>query len=155
MRSSRPSAVDRMVRLTHEPIDPEAERRSIEDPSLGGVVVFAGEVRCVTDGAQTVRVHYSAYEEMALRQMEAIAGEAAARWRGKVALVHRLGDLLPGDIAVVTAAACPHRAEAFECCRFLIDRLKDEVPIWKREFGPAGDVWVEGEARMAGQGAGD
>ncbi|MBA3724974.1 MAG: molybdenum cofactor biosynthesis protein MoaE, partial [Armatimonadetes bacterium] len=61
----------------------------------------------------------------------------------RVAIVHRLGELLPGEIAVVTVAACTHRAEAFECCRFLIDRLKQDVPIWKKEFGDTGDIWVE------------
>ncbi len=137
-----------MVALTHEPLDADEIRRGIEDPALGGVVVFAGEVRSVTDGRETARLVYTAYEEMALKRMEAIAGEAVRRWGGRVAMSHRLGELLPGDVSVVTAAACPHRAEAFECCRFLIDRLKQEVPIWKQEYGPDGAAWVEGDRRV-------
>lgn len=134
-----------MIQLTREPIDPEKLRKAVEDPSLGGVVVFAGEVRSFTRGKETSKLVYEAYEEMALPVMKKIACEAIEKWPGKVAMVHRVGELLPGEIAVVTAAACPHRADAFACCRFLIDRLKEDVPIWKQEIGPDGCVWVEGE----------
>lgn len=122
-----------MLELTEGPIDPEAVRRSVEDKSLGGVVIFVGEVRAVTDGKPTEKLHYECYREMALRQMEKIAGEAKSKWHARVAMVHRLGEMRPGDIAVVTAAACAHRFEAFECCKYLIDRLKEDVPIWKNE----------------------
>ncbi|MCO5295877.1 MAG: molybdenum cofactor biosynthesis protein MoaE [Fimbriimonadaceae bacterium] len=121
------------ILLTESPLDPEALRRSVEDPSLGGVVVFCGEVRSVTEGAPTVQLEYEAYKEMALAQMRILGEEAMRRWNGRVALAHRTGTLLPGEIAVVTVAACAHRAEAFACCQFLIDRIKADVPIWKRE----------------------
>jgi molybdopterin synthase catalytic subunit len=134
-----------MIRLQREPIDPELIRRSLEGTDAGGVALFCGEVRAVTGEVRTERVVYTAYEPMALEQMERLAREAASRWKARVALVHRLGELRPGDIAVVTAAACAHRAEAFEACRFLIERLKADVPIWKQEFGPGGAVIHEGE----------
>lgn len=119
------------VSLTHEPLDPEAFRRGVESPELGGVVLFCGEVRSLTDGVATASLTYEAYEEMATQQMQAICEEAAERWRANVAVAHRLGTLQPGEIAVVAVAACAHRAEAFECCRFLIDRVKADAPIWK------------------------
>jgi molybdopterin synthase catalytic subunit len=137
-----------MIRLQHEAIDPEEVRRSVEDEALGGVVLFCGEVRSVTGEIRTERVVYSAYEPMAIQEMVRIAQEAGGRWGARVAMVHRLGELLPGEIAVVTAAACPHRSEAFECCRFLIDQLKRDVPIWKEEYGPDGRVIQEGPRRV-------
>lgn len=123
----------KIVALTKERIDPEAIRRPLEAPHLGGVVVFAGEVRSVTAGEATAFLDYEAYEEMALKQMNDIADQAEKRWNANVGLVHRLGKLLPGEIAVVTVAACAHRVEAFECCKFLIDTLKADVPIWKSD----------------------
>ncbi len=137
-----------MIRLQQDPIDPEEVRCSVEDETLGGVVLFCGEVRSITGEIVTERVVYSAYEPMAIREMERIAREAEERWGARVALVHRLGTLRPGEIAVVTAAACPHRPQAFECCRFLIDELKRDVPIWKEEYGPDGRVIQEGDRRV-------
>ncbi|MER3413742.1 MAG: hypothetical protein C4341_05805 [Armatimonadota bacterium] len=134
-----------MIRLQREPIDPEMIRRSLEGTDAGGVAVFCGEVRAVTSGVVTERVVYTAYEPMALAEMERLATQASKRWSARVAIVHRLGQLMPGEIAVVTAAACVHRAEAFEACRFLIERLKADVPIWKEEFGPDGNIIREGE----------
>lgn len=137
-----------LVALTRDPIDPEALRQEIESPELGGVVVFCGEVRSKTRDVETSYLEYEAYEAMALEQMKLIAAQCAAKWKGKVACVHRLGHLDPGEIAVVTAAACPHREEAFACCKELIDRIKEDVPIWKKEFGPGGEIWVSGEERV-------
>ena len=122
-----------IVLLTDEPLNPEALRRSVEDPTLGGVVVFCGEVRSVTRGEPTQALEYEAYPEMAVAQMRAIALSAQERWGGRVAVAHRTGRLVPGEIAVVTVAACGHRAEAFACCQFLIDQIKADVPIWKRD----------------------
>lgn len=131
-----------LVQLTREPIDPEAIRKKLEAPALGGVVVFCGEVRSVTRGKSTQKLVYEAYEAMAVEQMKLIAAQCAGKWEARVACVHRIGELAPGEIAVVTAAACPHRDQAFACCRELIDRIKEDVPIWKKEFGPDGEEWV-------------
>lgn len=131
-----------MIELTESPIDIERVRAAIESPVLGGVAIFLGEVRSLTGERATSHLFYEAYNEMALKKMHEIAAEAKQRWNGGVAMVHRLGMLQIGDVAVVTAAACPHRAEAFDCCRFLIDSLKADVPIWKKEFGPDGQEWI-------------
>lgn len=130
------------VVLSAQPLDPEVIRRSIEEAEMGGVVIFCGEVRSVTGSQATSKLEYEAYEEMALVQMRKIAESCAERWRANVACVHRTGELQPGEIAVVTAAACAHREAAFACCRELIDRIKADVPIWKKEFGPGGESWV-------------
>ncbi len=134
-----------MIGLTKDPIDPETIRRAVESDELGGLCIFVGEVRSLTSGRETSHLFYEAYEPMATGKMREIAAEASVKWSGKFALVHRVGELKPGDIAVVTAAACPHRNESFEACRFLIERVKADVPIWKKEFGPDGESWVEGE----------
>jgi molybdopterin synthase catalytic subunit len=134
------------VELTREPIDPEAIRRRLESPERGGVVVFCGEVRSATGDRRTEKLEYEAYEAMALEQMKLIAAQCAAKHQGAVAAVHRLGELRPGEIAVVTAAACAHRDAAFACCRELIDRIKEDVPIWKKEFGPDGEEWISDRA---------
>lgn len=131
-----------MIELVRDPIDVEAVRRGVESHKLGGVVVFCGVVRSVTDSKETDHLEYEAYDEMALSAMAEIAREAEERFSALVAIVHRLGRLAPGEIAVVTAAACAHREAAFEACEYLIDELKVRVPIWKKEVGPGGEVWV-------------
>ncbi|MDH3521875.1 MAG: molybdenum cofactor biosynthesis protein MoaE, partial [Myxococcales bacterium] len=89
-------------------------------------------------------LEYEAYPEMAEREMQRIADEAARRWPGaRVAIGHRSGHLKVGDVAVVVAAAAPHRAEAFAACRFAIDTLKQTVPIWKKEVATDGAYWVD------------
>src|SRR4051812_45496401 len=114
--------------LTSEPLEPEALRSAVESHDRGGVVVFCGEVRAVTGDEVTEQLDYEAYEEMAIAHMTRIADETEARFDAHVAVAHRTGVLKPGEIAVVTVAACPHRAEAFEACRYLIDRIKEDVP---------------------------
>ncbi|MHB8636911.1 MAG: molybdenum cofactor biosynthesis protein MoaE [Fimbriimonadaceae bacterium] len=130
------------VALVEEPIDVGPVMRAVQDDTLGGVVVFLGDVRRVTQGVATDHLDYEAHVEMALKVMREIGTSAAAEFAAKVAIVHRLGKLMPGETSVVCAAACAHRAQAFDCCRQLIDRLKLEVPIWKKESGPTGGAWV-------------
>ena len=130
------------MELVRTPIDPAVATRLVQDATLGGVVVFLGDVRGVTGSRHTDRLEYEAHEVMALAQMRTLAEEAAERFAANVAIVHRLGEVGPGETTVVCAAACAHRAEAFECCHHLIDTLKSDVPIWKKEFGPDGEEWV-------------
>jgi molybdopterin synthase catalytic subunit len=110
----------------------------------GGVVTFAGVVR--RDGhalRDVVRLEYEAYTEMALEVLAAIADELERELPGtRVAIHHRVGALAVGEAAVVIAAAAPHRAEAFTACRAAIDRLKERAPIWKKEVGESGEVWL-------------
>ena len=111
--------------------------------SAGGIDVFVGAVREESDGRKVVKLEYEAYAPMALAEMNRIGAKIESEIAGvRVAAVHRVGALAVGDIAIVCAASAPHRAEAFAACRALIDRIKHDVPIWKREHGPDGAYWV-------------
>ncbi|HTF32553.1 MAG TPA: molybdenum cofactor biosynthesis protein MoaE [Myxococcota bacterium] len=119
----------------------------VTGPGAGGVVTFIGTVRDHARGRSIHHLEYEAYPEMAEREMQRIADEAAARFPGaRVAMAHRTGQLAIGEIAVVVAAAAPHRAEAFSACRFAIDTLKERVPIWKKEIASDGAYWVDDHA---------
>jgi molybdopterin synthase catalytic subunit len=141
------------VLLLDEPLNVSELQESVKDVRYGGIVSFVGEVRAVTGDKDTSKLIYEAHSTMAHKQMSRIAEQAATDWDANVSVAHRLGELLPGDIAVVCVVACAHRAEAFDCCRFLIDRIKEEVPIWKKEFGSTGEAWVAGQERVQPQAA--
>jgi len=136
------------VSLESEAIDVSKVVETVKDVRYGGVVTFTGEVRAVTGSVHTDRLVYEAHESMAIAQMTKIAELAASRWGANVAVSHRIGELFPGDVAVVCVAACAHRAAAFECCQFLIDQIKEDVPIWKKEFGDEGEAWIAGQDRL-------
>ncbi len=134
----------RRAELTAEPLDVALLLREVTAPTCGGVVGFVGEVRAEPG---LVALEYHAYDPLAAAQLQAVAAEGAARWpMARIALAHRTGRLVVGEASVAIAVACPHRADAFDCCRHLIDRLKEAVPIWKREVSDAGGRWVEGQA---------
>ena len=133
-----------MVSLTRSPIDLSA--LTGVTPADGAVCLFVGVVRHENGGRRVRYLEYEAYEEMALPLMRQIAEEAAARWPvTDVRVVHRLGRLEIGEPSVAVAVASPHRAEAFEACRYVIDAVKAKVPIWKKEFYEDGAVWLEGQ----------
>jgi len=116
---------------------------AVSGPGMGGVVTFTGAVRRHSRGVAVVRLEYEAYAPMAVREMIRLCDEIEAEIAGvRLAVEHRVGTLAIGDIAVAIAAAAPHRAEAFAACRAMIDRLKDRVPIWKKEIGEDGAEWV-------------
>ena len=120
---------------------------AIKDGADGAVCVFDGIVRNNTRGRETLYLDYEAYREMALTQMQGLAEEAVARFGVReVAVVHRLGRLMVGETSVLVAAASAHRGAAFEACRWVIDTLKKQVPIWKKETFADGVVWADGEA---------
>lgn len=133
-----------LIDLTQRPIDFAALTESVRSPLAGAVVLFLGTVRELTADRRTTALDYEAYPDMARARMAALADEAAARWPViAAALVHRLGHMQPGDISVAVAVSCPHRHDAFEAGRFLIDRLKEDVPIWKLENWADGSrEWV-------------
>ena len=137
-----------IIRVTREPLDNAAIRAleaAVTYPGAGGIVTFAGVVRDNARGKRVRSLEYDAYPEMAERQMGEIAAEVARRWpESRLAMVHRIGPMTIGEASVVIVAACPHRAEAFEACRYAIDTLKVRVPIWKKEFYEDGEEWVEG-----------
>lgn len=133
-----------MITLTHDPIDYHALTESVRHDSCGAVVLFLGTVRDLTGEMVTIALDYDAYPAMATQKMIEIADDTRRRWPvGAIALVHRLGRLGVGEVSVAVAVSCPHRGEAFDACRHAIDRLKELVPIWKRENWADGRTeWV-------------
>jgi len=132
------------IALTNEPIDYPALTESVRSPLAGAVVLFLGTVREMTGDRRTVALDYEGYPDMARDRMRALADDACSRWPVvAAAIVHRLGHMELGDISVAVAVSCPHRKDAFEAGRFLIDRLKEEVPIWKQEnWADGSKEWV-------------
>jgi molybdopterin synthase catalytic subunit len=133
-----------LVALSAEPLSEPAVVRAVEDPGAGAVVLFSGVVRDHTGGRRVKFLEYEAHGPMALGKMREIAAEVRRRWPDtrRVALVHRVGRLEIGESSVLIAVSSPHRARAFEACRFAIDTLKETVPIWKKEHFEDGQVWV-------------
>ena|SRR6266404_5466488 len=133
-----------MIQLTTEPIDYAALTEYVRRKNCGAVVTFLGTVRDLTDGRVTAALDYEAYPAMAEKKMSEIEREARERWPvGEIAMIHRLGHLDVGDVSVAVSVSCPHREQAFEACHFAIDRLKEIVPIWKKENWADGSTeWV-------------
>jgi MoaE-MoaD fusion protein len=135
-----------VIALTREPIQSEKLIAAAKNAADGAAVVFDGIVRNHTRGRRTLHLDYEAYEEMALRQMRDLAVRACGRFAIRhVTLVHRLGHLEIGETSVLIVVASAHRSAAFEACRWLIDALKQTVPIWKKETFADGTVWAPGE----------
>lgn len=130
------------VLLAEAPLSVDAAIQQVRAPGLGGLCVFAGLVRDHARGVAVTAIDYSAYSGMALRVMERIVVAAEAQHGARVACHHRVGHLVVGDLAVVIASAAPHRAECFAATRQVIEELKKDVPIWKKEFGTDGETWV-------------
>ena len=134
------------ARIVRDPIDTQRTLSRLKRAEDGAALVFEGVVRNQTRGRTTLFLDYEAYEEMALREMEALAVRALEQFRIRdVALVHRLGRLEIGETSVLIAVVSAHRVAAFEACRWLIDTLKRTVPIWKKEHFADGAVWADGE----------
>jgi molybdopterin converting factor subunit 1 len=135
------------AKIVREPIDTRGVLERIKRGEDGAAVVFEGVVRNQTRERRTLYLDYEGYEEMALRQMEGLAGQALKQFQVRdIALVHRLGRLEIGETSVLIVVASAHRAAAFDACRWLIDTLKRTVPIWKKEHFEDGAVWADGEA---------
>lgn len=127
-------------------IDTQRVLDDIKNPSDGAVVIFEGIVRDHTRGRRTLYLDYESYEEMALKQMEALAAKALRDFKVRdIRIVHRLGRLLISETSVLIVVASEHRGAAFDACRWLIDTLKRSVPIWKKEYFEDGAVWADGE----------
>jgi molybdopterin synthase catalytic subunit/molybdopterin converting factor small subunit len=142
----RLSQVLRYSSLVREKIDTQGVLAQLKQPADGAAVVFEGVVRDNTRSRRTLYLDYEAYEEMALRQLEALAEQALQQFPIRdVAVVHRLGRLEIGETSVLIVVASAHRAAAFDACRWLIDTLKRTVPIWKKEHFENGAVWADGE----------
>lgn len=135
-------------RVTFDPINIDEVARAVVRPHTGAVAAFAGVVRNVSGGKEVAYLEYEAYEEMAIAKIQQVADEARARWPqiADIAIVQRVGHLEVGEMAIAIAVSSGHRDEGcFEACHYAIDRLKQIVPVWKKEVGPTGEAWVEGD----------
>ena len=138
----------RVYKITTDRIKPDALFEWTLKPHHGAVVTFAGTVRDNTDGRRTLRLEYEAYAEMAEAKMQEVGDEILARWGIEdVAMIHRVGTLDIGEISILIAVATPHRKKAFEACSYAIDRVKQIVPVWKKE------IWADGEREWVERGS--
>jgi len=137
---------DLLVRVTDEAIGADEAVAFVGDPAAGGTCVFLGTVRDQSEAGRVTGLTYEAWDELAVRRLEELGVELFGTWPlRKVALLHRTGELAIGDVSVVVACSAAHRAEAFEACRHGIERLKEDVPIWKKEALVSGEAhWVVG-----------
>ena len=135
-----------LILLVHETIDAATLVQDVRTGADGAIVTFDGCVRNQSHGRRTLYLVYEAYESMALAKMRDIAAEVHAKFPiDRVAVAHRLGRLEIGETSVFIAVSAPHRAAAFDACRYAIDTLKRSVPIWKKEYFEDGAVWADGE----------
>ena len=132
-----------MIALSDGDISIEEVETAVSHPDCGADLIFVGRVRGVYKG-QTVRhLEYEAYPQMAIRRMQEIANEAMEQFQARVAIVHRVGRVLPNEISVVIAVATPHRGASYDASRFVLEALKRDVPIWKREITDEGAFWKQ------------
>ena len=135
-----------LIRVTSDPLSVDEALAAVADPGAGGACVFIGTVRDHSNAGDVTGLRYEAWNELAVTRLHEIAGELFEKWPvKKVAILHRTGDLAVGEASVVVACSAPHRADAFEACRYGIERLKEDVPIWKKEELVSGEArWVMG-----------
>ncbi|HWI46611.1 MAG TPA: molybdenum cofactor biosynthesis protein MoaE [Rummeliibacillus sp.] len=132
-----------LFEIMDKPIDVEGVRLKVESRNAGAITVFIGTVREMTKGKKTLHLEYQAYPTMAIKMFEQISKEIQEQWpEAKVAITHRVGHLDISDIAVVIAVSSPHRKIAYEANEYAIDRIKQIVPIWKKEFWEDGTEWI-------------
>jgi len=133
------------VAVTHEKLDLEGLTDLVSDDGHGAVATFIGVVRNSNLNRRVTHLEYEAYEPLAVKALDQICAEAGREWPGvRLAVHHRIGHLAIGEASIVIAAASAHRAQAFAACRYVIERVKQIVPVWKHEFFEGGEVWVEG-----------
>ena len=139
--------------VTHEPIDAAAMLAACPTSSDGAALLFVGVVRDHNEGQAVGHLEYAAFVAMAERVLQEIVTEAAARWSvGRIAVQHRIGLLRVGEVSVAIAVASPHRDEAYQASRYVIEQLKQRVPIWKREgYVEGSSAWLPGHDPSAGE----
>jgi molybdopterin synthase catalytic subunit len=128
--------------ITPDALDPDAAVQAVAHENAGAVVTFEGRVRRQSRSREVVRLEYEAYAPMAVELFERIDAETQRRWKTSLAIHHRMGSCAVGVVSVVIVAAAAHRAEAFDACRFAIEQLKADAPIWKKEIYTDGEFWV-------------
>ena len=131
------------IQLSPTPLEVQRCLDFVSDAAVGGIDVCVGPVRNQTKGKEVLKLEFEAYEPMALREMQKLADQAREKWDVlRIAVHHRTGVLGVGEIPVIIAVSAAHRAAAFDACRYIIDTLKETVPIWKKEYFAGGEVWV-------------
>lgn len=136
-----------MIEITRNSLSPEQIINKVRKDSHGAVVTFVGTVRSPSQGKEVLSIEYEAYPEMAQKKLQQIVNEIKQKWQlHDVAIYHRVGKLRVGETSLVIVVAAPHRQEAFQACQFAVDRLKQIVPIWKKEVYQNGESWVEESA---------
>ena len=139
-----------MIQITDDRLDPEAITARVRGPQNGAVVTFLGTTRASTGDRKVLYLEYEAYRPMADRLLAKVVDEMRQRFSVEdVAIAHRLGRLEIEDISLVVAVAAPHRKDAFAACQYAVDRVKQAVPIWKKEHFEDGEVWVESPEALA------
>ena len=132
-----------MIEITKQTIDIKRAVESVFSPDAGGIDVFVGTVRNLTQNKPVERLEFESYEKMAIAEMKKIEQAARKQWPVlKITMIHRIGSLQVGEIPVIIAVSTAHRKDAFEACKYIIDTLKEKVPIWKKEVFEDGEVWV-------------
>ncbi|MFT5143644.1 MAG: molybdopterin synthase catalytic subunit [Rhodothermales bacterium] len=136
---------DSWILVSDAMLDVGAADSALRDERAGGVCIFVGTTRRFTGESETAELRYDAFSEMAMEEMARLAKEAADKWPVvRAVLHHRTGVVRPAEASVLVGVACPHRGDAFEAARFLIDSLKERVPVWKKEIYSDGSTeWVE------------
>jgi molybdopterin synthase catalytic subunit len=135
-----------LVEVTAEPLTAEPFVRHVRRDDSGAVALFLGVMRDNSHGRRVLYLEYDAYPEMAKRKLREVADEARARWPIiEVAIGHRTGRLEIGETSMVVAVSSAHRQDAFAACHHIVDRIKEVVPIWKKEVWEGGEAWIEGE----------
>jgi len=138
--------VDEMIDVTKEDFSVDEVLERLRSRGMGALVTFVGVVRDSSRGKAIERIEIQVYEEMARRQLEEIREEAIDRFGvEEIAIIHRYGSLEVSDNIMMIAVGGGHRLEAFDACRWVLETIKEKVPIWKKEITPEGDFWVEGE----------
>ena len=137
------SGGNNMIEITRQPLKPEEVTAKVRSDTNGAVVTFLGTTRLFAEGKRVLYLEYEAYEEMALKELEKIHREIRSEWNiDDIAITHRIGRVDIGEVSLVVAVASPHRNEAFRACHETVDRIKERVPVWKKEYFEDGYHWV-------------
>ena len=135
-----------MIKVTRKDFTIDEFVASIKSGGMGALVTFIGVVRDNSKGRDVERIEIQIYEEMAVKQLQAIRLDAITKFAvDDIAIVHRYGSIAVSDNIMMIAVGAGHRREAFEACRYILETIKEKVPLWKKEFTPEGDYWIEGE----------
>ena len=145
-----------MFTVTRDPLNPKALVDFVRRDGSGAVALFYGVVRNESEGRRVLHLEYDAYPSMAVKKMREVAQEVRGRWPiTEIAIAHRIGRLEIGETSLLVAVSAPHRREAFEACHYAVDRIKQVVPVWKKEVWEGGETWVEGHVAPVAEPAGE